>query len=200
MIDQYKEKERKSYNLSWKDKGISIERAKLITRIPTKVEYFLGIREEMLDPVLRKAILIFAEKGYIPYDSCQGHNESDNTHIYFQRGLPKEALQYFKSQTENGLEIHLNRGFYISKWNVKRSPEEMRQFVVQLAENAPTVGPIIFFDQGSHNYPFIYELNLRENYPSLYNIESLPPDQFYPPRTNSLNNATKINWRNFLKK
>src|SRR5258708_10779955 len=59
----------KSY--SWEDRGISIDQARDKTTTPSKIEFFLGIRMEMFDPLLRKAIEIFANKGYIPYDSCQ---------------------------------------------------------------------------------------------------------------------------------
>jgi hypothetical protein len=184
------------HNLTWEEKGISMYQAMNITRPPTEVEYFLGIRMEMVDPVVRDAVAIFAQKGYIPYDSCQGHDDVDSVHIGFHRSFSQTDRQYFKSLADEGIKIVNDRVIYISKFKVKRTPDEMREYLAGVARNAPKVGEMVFLDQGCHNYFFINEIGLRRNFPDLFHTDSLPPDRFYPPRQTGI--QSKINFLNKL--
>ncbi len=173
----------KSY--SWEDRGISIDQARDKTTTPSKIEFFLGIRMEMVDPLLRKAIEIFANKGYIPYDSCQGHNENDSAHIGFHKNFTHEVDQYFLSLEDQGVEIFNNRVIYIKKQKHK-TPESLREFMIAIAENAPKIGDLVFLEERSHNGPFIHHIGIREKFPNLYRIEDLPPERFYPPHKKDL--------------
>jgi hypothetical protein len=174
---------------TWIGRGISPDEAARISKEPSKVEYFLGIRLEMVDPVLKDAVKIFAEKGYVPYDSCQGHSQFVKAHIGFSRRLPQNAIEYFQSFADRGVELFNNKVIYVQKHEKfekgKRSgvrkPKELKEFFIELANGAPKIGEMVFLTEKMHNGYFIGIVGLREKFPDLYHTDNLPPDRYEPP-------------------
>lgn len=130
--------------IAWETQNLGMRHKWLVKRVPTETDLALGIFVEQIDILLRDAVVTLAEKGYIPYDSCQGHQEKDEAHIAFKVVFPPEIKSFFENE---GFEVKVGRNeTRISLEHTGFTPAQFKEKMTEVAKKAPVIGPLRWID------------------------------------------------------